>query len=156
MPDLTGTKLYPKFVNRLDFYEAVDVMSGRFAQMPEKWKVKLESGKELEDVKLADGVKQLLEERISLDLADLATPPQDPPLPATSTPRGDNDPVIAAQNQERRKKLFYVLTMPGLTTKLYQESANRLDFYEGLNMMPAHVKLPDGVRKLVEVRVDSF
>ena len=69
-------------------------------------------------------------------------------------PPGDNDPLVAAQNQERRKKVLYVLTMPGLTTKLYRESVNRLGYYEAVDVMrEAANKLADGVEELLEQRI---
>ena len=64
------------------------------------------------------------------------------------------DLVIAAQNQERRKKVLYVLTMPDLPAKWYWESVSCLEFYDALNVMRESANIfAAGLEELLRKRI---
>ena len=49
--------------------------------------------------------------------------------------------------------MLYLLKTPGLTTKLYRDFVNRLEFYDAVDMMQEAAKLADGVVELLEQRI---
>ena len=88
--------------------------------------------------------------------AATAAAPQEPlpgPPAASDGGHNGNDQSIL---EKRRRQCSKVLTTPGLDNSMYLKYVNRLDFDDAVELLGQSARLADGVKRMVEQRIDDM